>query len=194
MTSERQYPGNREQTNPSGNTDTPLWRFAVALWQRDEASECCLDLQQQGWSVTRLLCAGWLARQGHQYSGLEPPTLAQWRQDVTGPIRTIKKALGKSDGLLGPLRQKLAQAELEAERVELYRAWLAFRDLPATPTDTDPEILALANFRQAAPAEENRLDKATDRMIRKLAHLVISTSVLPASSPADQHDAHRSQP
>ncbi|MGM0570826.1 DUF2390 domain-containing protein [Marinobacter sp.] len=153
-------------------TDTPLWRFSLTLWQQPGASQLCLDLQQQGWSVTRLLCAGWLASEGRDYSGDEPDTLRRWRATVTESVRSLKKSLDKSDNLLAPLRQSLARAELEAERIELYRAWLALADsAPASPV-TETALLAEQNLRVAAPAIEGSLNEKSEPMIRHLAKLI----------------------
>ncbi|MCK7545252.1 DUF2390 domain-containing protein [Marinobacter bryozoorum] len=154
------------------DTDTPLWRFSLTLWQRQEASELCLELQQQGWSVTRLLCAGWLASTGCKYSGHEPDDLRQWRGTVTESVRSLKKSLDKSDNLLTPLRQALAKAELEAERVELYRAWQALRDTAVASPTADTTRLAEQNLRMAAPDTNGSLNAKTEPMIRHLAQLI----------------------
>ena len=38
--------------------DNPLWRYALAQWQDPQVAEACLALQSEGWSVSRILCAG----------------------------------------------------------------------------------------------------------------------------------------
>ena len=162
-------PANEPGQTP--DTDTPLWQFAVALWQQQDASTLCLDLQQQGWSVTRLLCAGWLASEGREYAGDEPDELRQWRSTVTESVRSLKKSLDKSDTLFQSLRQALAKAELEAERIELYRAWLILRDAPESPI-TDAIPLAERNLRRAAPETNGSLNDKTEPMIRHLAQLI----------------------
>ncbi|MFC4260651.1 DUF2390 domain-containing protein [Marinobacter lacisalsi] len=161
--------------NNGPETDTPLWRFALSLWQQEAARNLCLALQEQGWSVTRLLCAGWLASQGLAYTGSEPQAIGQWRRNVTESIRSLKKSLNKSDSLLIPLRESLARAELEAERIELYRAWLVIRqsDLAGMPEEGDRME---ANLRQAAPATNGSNHETTEPMIRHLAQLMMTTS------------------
>ncbi|SFR60858.1 TIGR02444 family protein [Marinobacter daqiaonensis] len=168
----------RENTQP--DTDTPLWRFALAFWQREGAAGLCLELQSQGWSVTRILCAGWLAREGHCYSGSEPETVTHWRQSVTASIRSLRQSLSKSDSLQLPVRQSLAKAELEAERVELFHAWEALQDQLSSLAGDQDEALALANLRKAAPATDNRTNEMTDAMITQLARLMLDTPT-PAS-------------
>lgn len=161
-----------QDSSPRPDTDTPLWRFALALWQQDQARHLCLQLQQQGWSVTRLLCAGWLASRGIGYSGDDPLPLRQWRTDVTEAIRSLKKSLSKSDSLVAPLREALARAELESERVELYQAWLAFRYDASATSVNDLTGVAERNLRQAAPDTSGSINGKTEPMIRHLAQLI----------------------
>lgn len=161
-----------QDSPPRPDTDTPLWRFALALWQQEQARHLCLQLQQQGWSVTRLLCAGWLASQGINYSADEPSSLRQWRMNVTEAIRSLKKSLSKSDSLVAPLREALARAELEAERAELYQAWLAFRPDGSTTYGNDLTGVAERNLRQAAPDTSGSINEKTEPMIRHLAQLI----------------------
>ena len=92
--------------------DNPLWRFALAFWQNAEARQACLALQEQGWSVTRLLCAGWLALSGRRYDGQEDATLTKWRQDVTGALRTARRALPKGSEACRELREAVAHDDL----------------------------------------------------------------------------------
>jgi uncharacterized protein (TIGR02444 family) len=162
-----------QQTGPE--TDTPLWQFALALWQQGAARDILLRLQEQGWSVTRLLCATWLASQGAPYSGDEPQAIRQWRRNVTESIRSLKKSLDKSDSLLISLRESLASAELEAERIELYRAWLAMGEPDSADSPVDVDRMAERNLRQAAPATTS-INETTEPMIRHLAQLISATS------------------
>lgn len=165
-----------QSTQQAPNLDTPLWQFALSLWQRDDARELCLALQQQGWSVTRLLCAGWLASQGQPYSGAEPETVMQWRENVTESIRSLKKSLSKSDSLLAPLRESLARAELEAERIELYQAWQALRDIGPEHNSVDRGAITELNLQHAAPAHLGSLNETTGPMIRHLAQCILANS------------------
>ncbi len=165
------------ETDHTPDTNTPLWRFSLALWQRAEAAGLCLGLQEEGWSVTRLLSAGWLAREGRIYPQAEPLALQQWRTEMTGSLRALKKSLTKSDPLLAPLRQTLAKAELEAERIELYRAWQALHN--ALKADPGTPVIALIqqNLHRAAPGANDGLNARTEPMISHLAELINQTDV-----------------
>ncbi len=170
-----------QDSHPRPDTDTPLWRFALALWQQPEARNLCLQLQQEGWSVTRLLCAGWLAARGADYTGDEPDSLRQWRTNVTEAIRSLKKSLAKSDSLVAPLRDALASAELEAERVELYQAWLVLRDTGSGGDNADRAYIAERNLRRAGPDSAAGLNERTQPMIRQLAKLIKRVAEEPAA-------------
>lgn len=133
--------------------DNPLWRFALEFWQYPEAQENCLTLQQQGWSVTRILCAGWLSLNGRRYSGIEDATLTEWRHRVTGGLRAIRKWLPKSNTACQKLRDGTGGLELEAERIELALAWQTL--ITQKPEYSDMhgrEKLTRNNLEAAAPS------------------------------------------
>ncbi|WP_254774258.1 DUF2390 domain-containing protein [Marinobacter sp. AC-23] len=72
--------------------DNPLWYFALTFWQHSSAQQTCLALQNEGWSVTRILCAGWLALNGRSYTGIEDATVTEWRDRVTGScVRFVRR-------------------------------------------------------------------------------------------------------
>ena len=135
------------------HADNPLWQFALAFWQRAGVQENCLALQDQGWSVTRILCAAWLALGGHSYTGKEDATLTEWRNRVTGALRSVRQSLPKASSQCNTLRKGVAGLELEAERIELALAW---RTLTINNPDTDTmhgsEQLIKNNLEAAAPA------------------------------------------
>lgn len=103
--------------------DNPIWRFALTFWRKPGAQQTCLSLQDQGWSVTRILCAGWLALEGRSYSGVEHATVTEWRQHVTGALRAVRKSLPKGHEHCQDLRDGVAGLELKAEQLELSLAW-----------------------------------------------------------------------
>lgn len=131
--------------------DSPLWDFALDIWRDQGIREYCLNLQKNGWSVTRILCACWLATLGQRFEQ-EPDGSARWRSGMTGPLRTLRQALPKSSAEVASLRSRLAQAELEAEQVELALAFegLAAQSKALADHNTLSRLLA-QNLRNAAP-------------------------------------------
>ncbi|WP_417539041.1 DUF2390 domain-containing protein [Marinobacter sp.] len=133
--------------------DNPLWRFALAFWQHSLAQETCLALQNEGWSVTRILCAGWLALNGRAYTGIEEATVTEWRDRVTGSLRAIRMSVPKAQIAYKILRTNLASLELEAERIELALAWRSFADpKPEQRNMYVCDELIQSNLAAAAPA------------------------------------------
>ncbi|OEY66416.1 TIGR02444 family protein [Marinobacter sp. X15-166B] len=155
---------------------SPLWTFAVNCWQIPGVESLCLTLQDNGWSVTRLLSACWLASRGREFTG-EPATVRQWREQMTTPLRTRKKALPKQHPALAALRAQLAGTELEAERVELALAWQALRALPpaASPTDS---TLALARHNLHAAGPDTHMNQEVSERIDQLVTLLFSDALL----------------
>lgn len=150
--------------------DTPLWQFALRAWQNPGIAGLCLQLQAAGWSVTRLLCASWLAGEGRRYSP-EALRVTAWRTAMTGPLRALRQSLLKQSASTAALRAKLADAELEAERIELA---LAYADM-AIQTGTGNDAFAhqpreqrlQANLTSAGP-EATAIDETTQDMIQTL--------------------------
>lgn len=161
--------------------DNPLWHFALNLWRAPEISQLCLQLQGEGWSVTRLLCAAWLASEGHHFRG-EPAEARAWRQRMTAPLRQLRQSLPKTLPATAELRQQLARAELEAERVELAlaHAGLAGNFVPSDRSFRDwplPRRL-LANLNAAAP-ETQGPDAQAHPMIHSLSDQIARQLALP---------------
>lgn len=133
--------------------DNPLWRYALAVWQHVPAQKACLALQNEGWSVTRILSAGWLARHDRLYTGIEDATVTEWRDRVTGCLRATRVSMPKAAAPYSSLRSNVAALELEAEKIELALVWL-------TLTARNPELsdmhvrdnLIRTNLAAAAPA------------------------------------------
>lgn len=133
--------------------ENPLWRFACRFWQSPEARETCLELQNLGWSVTRILCAAWLASTGRRFSGQESSAVTDWRRQVTVPLRTVRKHITKNDPCTDRVRESVAKSELEAERVELALAYQALASETGFSNAT-PADLGRENFLAAAPTSD----------------------------------------
>ncbi|WP_417515877.1 TIGR02444 family protein [Marinobacter sp.] len=132
--------------------DNPLWQFALTFWQQSTAQETCLALQNEGWSVTRILCAGWLALNGRAYTGIEDAKVTEWRDRVTGSLRMIRMSLPKAQAPYNGLRTNLASLELESERIELALAWQALTAPNPEQSNMDErENLIRPNLAAAAP-------------------------------------------
>ncbi|MGO1500268.1 MAG: TIGR02444 family protein [Marinobacter sp.] len=153
--------------------DNPLWQFAMTFWQHLSAQEACLALQNEGWSVTRILCAGWLALNGKTYTGIEDATVTEWRDRVTGSLRAIRTSIPKAQKAYNALRTHVSSLELEAERIELALAW---RNLPPPNSEQstmdESDKLIRLNLAAAAPVSGSTVD--TRRPLITLGDLLIT--------------------
>ncbi|MBL3557998.1 MULTISPECIES: TIGR02444 family protein [Marinobacter] len=148
--------------------ENPLWQFACRFWESPRAQESCLELQSRGWSVTRILCAVWLASSGRSFSGQECPTVTEWRTQVTVPLRTARKYITKTNPHTVKVREFIARSELEAERVELALAYKAL--VSQTHTGSSEETTAsLARNNLLAAAPETKMNNGTGRLLDTLA-------------------------
>lgn len=156
--------------------NSPLWHFAGKFWQLSDAQQACLQLQDRGWSVTRILCALWLASDGQHYSGEESSNVSHWRSQVTEALRRTRKSIAKNNATTDPVRNSIARSELEAEKVELALAYKTLSPLTGShePIVDDVESLALGNLQAAAPetAMDNDTSSLLDTLTRQLLRLV----------------------
>lgn len=144
----------------------------------------CLGLQSRGWSVSRLLCVAWLASQGVPPCP-EPEQVAQWRQQVTGTLRALRRGLPRESSPAASLRHALAQTEVKAEQLELA---LAFPALSAhiercgQLKRADSQLIR-AHFYNLAP-DRKTLDRDTkgliDSVIHRVQHHIDQCSGLPS--------------
>ena len=152
---------------PAGlEPENPLWRFALALWKFPGVQDNCLALQNQGWSLTPVLCAGWLALSGRAFTGVEDATVTEWRERVTGALRAARKSLPAVGGC-HQLRTGIAGLELEAEQMELALAWRTL--MTNTPEQSDMQgldTLIRTNLAAAAPA--SRIDDRAGPLLNAL--------------------------
>lgn len=140
--------------------DNPLWRYALACWRNPGLAQGCLELQKQGWSVTRILCAAWLGVNGRVFTGIEDAKVTEWRDRVTGSIRSARKSIPRHHEDCRQLREALASAELQAEQTELALAWQSIMTLnPETGTMQDTTAAILRNLDVAAPARTPEPDQ-----------------------------------
>jgi uncharacterized protein (TIGR02444 family) len=153
--------------------DNPLWHFALTFWKHLPAQEACLALQNEGWSVTRILSAGWLALNGRAYTGIEDATVTEWRDRVTASLRAIRTSVPKAQTAYNALRTNLASLELETERIELALAWRSLTAPNSEQSTMDErDKLIRTNLIAAAPASGITVD--TRQFLSTLGDLFIA--------------------
>lgn len=150
--------------------DNPLWHYALAAWRSTEVEHACLELQARHWCVSRILIAAWLGTLGRRYDGEAEP-VRQWREQVTGILRTTRQQIPRQQPALSPLRKQLASAELEAERVELALAYESLKrpgktdsNGPAQPDLTRNNLLTVS----PTPNFDLETERLVDALLRHL--------------------------
>lgn len=112
--------------------ENPLWHYALALYSRPGVEQYCLQLQDQGASINRLLFACWLARQGVRLNRARLQQLDNgWRDQVARPLRSLRYSVRDRLAQLPDAEScyaALRQAELAAEQVELMLLWQTGRN------------------------------------------------------------------
>ena len=133
--------------------DSPLWRFALWFWKQPGVEQQCLAMQADGWHVSRLLAACWLASCGENYRGDPDQQPDHWHARITAQLRSLRKQLDREQEQLAPVRAAIARAELEAEQVELalfYRSLTRHQTMESAPTGPD-QTQVENNLRAVAP-------------------------------------------
>ncbi len=122
---------------------SPLWRYALALYAKSGVASACLALQAHaGVDVCVLLHALYAANRGRPLTPAQLEASDQrvrgWRERVILPLRHLRQDM--KDGiapvppaLLELIRQEVKQAELQAEQVTLAMLHLEFQAQAAPP-------------------------------------------------------------
>ncbi|HWG70675.1 MAG TPA: TIGR02444 family protein [Steroidobacteraceae bacterium] len=108
----------------AARADTSLWAFSVSIYGRPGAAEECLSLQDRfGVNVNILLFSLYAASEfGALLSRDDICTadraVAHWQTKVVEALRKVRRLLKQSDLRCESLLAQVADAELEAERME----------------------------------------------------------------------------
>ena len=114
-----------------------VWSYALKLYARPGVEAACLSLQEGGADVCLLLASAWLGSTGVTFSPSRMSALEcaarEWREEVIVPLRSLRQRWrdpAKQDAGLAPLRERIKQVELEAEKVLLGRLEAVARGWP----------------------------------------------------------------
>ncbi len=110
-----------------------FWDFSLSLYAKPEVADCCLQLQDgYAANVNVLLWAIWLERRQVRLTGerLEAALelIQPWDRDCVQVLRKLRRGIkmrfdfAQNQELIVSVREKIKQAELEAEKQE--QQWL----------------------------------------------------------------------
>ncbi|MCH8499230.1 MAG: DUF2390 domain-containing protein [Marinobacter sp.] len=168
--------------------DNPLWQWATQLWQVPDVEAHCLKLQTEGWSVTRVLTALWLAQGGQTWDGTESDDVVHWRGRATSMIRQLRQELPRQEPATAALRQGLSRCELLAEQLELALVWVHWpqpqQNSPAFANT--PRALLWDNLLAAAP-HRHTPEQREQEALQSLCNCLYNEQMLiqPRTAPGD---------
>jgi uncharacterized protein (TIGR02444 family) len=160
-----------------------LWSWSLASYARPGFSAAAIALQDQHRLDVNLLLyclwAGLMVRVelGEPGLGAALATTGTWQRDVVMPLRAVRRSLkgqppGGSD-IAAALRQRVADAELEAERGE--QALLAALPLPAAGA-ADNRLAAARNLCCYLALASIPPGEAVDELLARLLALAAETA------------------
>ncbi len=149
-----------------------VWSYALKLYALPGVEAACLALQEEGADVCLMLASVWLGNAGVTFSpsrmsALENPA-REWREEVIVPLRSLRqhwRESAKQDAELAPLRERIKQLELEAEKVLLGRLEAVAQDWPRGDAED------LTRWLEAAAGEAGGLRRDARETLRTAASL-----------------------
>ncbi|WP_371232465.1 TIGR02444 family protein [Pseudomonas sp. QE6] len=149
-----------------------VWSYALKLYARPGVEPACLALQEAGADVCLALAAAWLGSAGVAFSQARMDALdsvaQDWREDVIVPLRSLRqrwREAAKQDTELAPLRERIKQLELEAEKVLLERLESVAKDWPRGNAED------LSRWLEAATGDAGSLRRDARETLRTAASL-----------------------
>lgn len=149
-----------------------VWSYALKLYARPGVEAACLALQEAGADVCLALAAAWLGSAGVTFSQARMDALdsvaQDWREDVIVPLRSLRqrwREAAKQDTELAPLRERIKQLELEAEKVLLERLESVAKDWPRGDAED------LSRWLEAATGDAGSLRRDARETLRTAASL-----------------------
>ncbi|RAU16895.1 TIGR02444 family protein [Nitrincola tibetensis] len=153
--------------------NNPLWDYALKLYRQAGVEDICLSLQAQGIQVNPVLFACWLAHKRKPFPKALNQDVLCWQTELLAPLRALRYRFRQSDWRRDypECYQAFKQAELEAERIDLYHLWqLSQTDTQCLATDTCLEQIMQDNidaYIQSLEIEPRPIKQYTDALVRE---------------------------
>lgn len=176
----------------SPTTSDDLWSFAVRTYAREGVAAACLHLQDEhGLDVDVVLGCLWHAQRGGAWDEgrlarvLEAAQPAQQRIEQ---VRALRRAVGSQRDREPDWQttyERLKDAELAAERVELARVEAVLRQAPHAVDPCEPATAALTALRAyAAARRRGDLDDPLPGLLQDLVALALPPKPPPEPAPS----------
>lgn len=103
--------------------ENDLWHYALRLYGQPGMESACLELQQAGLSINRLLFCLWLGQDaGRQLDLMILHDATGWQSEITHPLRALRfkvRAYKQQDATYQACYSAMRKAELACEQLEL---------------------------------------------------------------------------
>lgn len=103
--------------------ENDLWHYALRLYGQPGMESACLELQQAGLSINRLLFCLWLGQDaGRQLDLMVVQEATGWQSEITQPLRALRykvRVHKQQDGAYQACYSAMRKAELACEQLEL---------------------------------------------------------------------------
>lgn len=103
--------------------ENDLWHYALRLYGQPGMESACLELQQAGLSINRLLFCLWLGQDaGRQLDLMVLQGATDWQSEITHPLRALRykvRAYKQQDATYQACYSAMRKAELACEQLEL---------------------------------------------------------------------------
>ena len=103
--------------------ENDLWHYALRLYCQPGMESACLELQQAGLSINRLLFCLWLGQDaGRQLDLLVLQEATGWQSEITHPLRALRykvRVYKLQDEAYQACYSAMRKAELACEQLEL---------------------------------------------------------------------------
>lgn len=119
------------------NLENELWHYALKLYADKDVESGCLQLQDAGLSINRVIYCIWLGLQGRQLDLSATHDADTWQSTVTHPMRSLRyqvRERKQGADVYESCYSAMRQAELACEQLELaFLHDAAANMIPATP-------------------------------------------------------------
>lgn len=136
----------------------PLWRFALAFYERPGIADILLDAQDRnGADISMMLFCLWQAGEGREVSRDDIAALiaasAFWRDKIVIPMRTLRRSLKENADASSDCYRSAKALELSCEQALLFQIYTVSQCLaPGVGVACSADELAVKNVKVYAAA------------------------------------------
>ncbi len=148
--------------------ENDLWSFALQLYAAEGVESACLELQQAGMSINRIIYAIWLGLEGRELDITATAAADRWQSEVTHPLRALRyrvRVEKQQSADYAECYGAMRKAELACEQQELALLHAAHTAMPLASPGAALVVENLARYRDNCTLEAGREIKPALRQV-----------------------------